>query len=381
MELTSHSHPENLNPENLKKERPLLVPEGIYGRLFYAFCVIIAPLLGFAISFDGSSLGPDWQYEKIRAYPEILLSGDIIVYFSPFILFSIVSFVFLLISPQKFAARWFVRMGIYTGFVLVIHYTILLLFTRMYFLILMIGVPTGVIIFGLKWIFPLAVQRWGKRDVIQWTAIGVGILILGFGLITFILDTLYLLLAPFGWALFGIWVMGLALTLPIAARVSYRLWKQYESPLYLPYLARFSVGAWLVAYFGQWLNAWFEMERIYYSLPTDPPDCYIATAAAKGHPHIVKSTQMGSMRVNRQLQTLKVAELLMKAVAPTWHVALRRRYDIYGRKLAQKITHPLLADLAYLTLKPAEWLSGWVIQLVIPNADQLIDGAYKNTKR
>ena len=76
----------------IQKENPTsFVPERIIGRLFWAYCVIIAPLAGFAFSYDGTVLGPEWQSGKLSAYPEILLSGDIHLYFYPFIAFSIIN--------------------------------------------------------------------------------------------------------------------------------------------------------------------------------------------------------------------------------------------------------------------------------------------------
>lgn len=39
---------------------------------------------------------------------------------------------------------------------------------------------------------------------------------------------------------------------------------------------------------------------------------------------------------------------------------MRRVYDYIGPRLARRLVHPLLADAAYLLLKPFEWL-GWEI--------------------
>jgi len=370
MDINSQTVPEQF------KMKPSFVPEGIYGRLFQAFCVIIAPLLGFAISADNSLIQPDWQYEKIRAYPEILLSSEIHLYFSPFLLFSIITFALLLIAPHRFAPNWLIRLGIYSGSILVVHYTILLLFAQVYFLILILGGATGLILFGIVKLGPIALQRWGKAVVRKWLLWAGVVYFFGASILAIFTENPFVIIAPFGWALFGLWMLGLLLPLPIVARLSYRLWRYYEAS-HFSMIAKVGIGVWLTAYSVQWVNAWLKVEQIYSSLPTDPPDCYIATAAAKGHPRFVKSSQQGAIQVNRQLQTLKVAELLLLALAPKAHAWLRRWYDVYGRILAQKLTHPLLADLAYLTLKPAEWASTIFIRLLIPNGNVLIRQAYK----
>ena len=76
--------------------------------------------------------------------------------------------------------------------------------------------------------------------------------------------------------------------------------------------------------------------RVYSKLPLeDPSGCYIATAAARGHPAIVKSwpVQLAGgkiLQVNRQLAILKAGELALRALAPRLHCALRWIYDFVG---------------------------------------------------
>src|SRR5262249_24674408 len=102
---------------------------------------------------------------------------------------------------------------------------------------------------------------------------------------------------------------------------------------------------------------------VYSKLPlTAPQNCYVATAAARGHQSIVRSTRVmasdGSwFMVNDQLRRLKAAELIIEGLFPKLHRLMRSLYDQLGPPLArQMIGRPLLADAAYLLLKPAEWL-------------------------
>lgn len=71
----------------------------------------------------------------------------------------------------------------------------------------------------------------------------------------------------------------------------------------------FGMGLWLAAYVGALRFNILKMYELYAALPPQPPNCYIATAAAQGHPHIVGSHPLrlengNFMQVNPQLQHL-----------------------------------------------------------------------------
>ena len=82
------------------------------------------------------------------------------------------------------------------------------------------------------------------------------------------------------------------------------------------------------------------------------------------------------MRVNAQLQRLKFAELALKATWPRFHTVLRRVYDLVGNTLSQGIQHPILADAAYLLLKPFEWTSILVLRAFLAEADLMAKKMY-----
>ena len=360
--------------DSLKKKVLPIVPETIYGRLLYAYCMIAAPLFAFIFSYD-STIGPEWQNGKFQAYPEILLSGEVNFYFYPFVLFSVICLILLLLVPERFAFKSIVRFGIYSGAILVGHYIFLLIISGYIFIVLISGIPAIIVGYALvKWAEHL-IYEWGSMRF--WLRLGgllgTSVLILGSLSFFFNLGFVYSKMAS---VLFGLWMIGLVLIVPLTGRLCYRLWKQHEAPELWTAYSKLGLGIWLTAYFVQWSSAFFRAGQIYNNLPTEQPDCYIATAAAKGHPRLVGSTQVGPIRLNRQLQTLKAAEILLVATHPNFHLWLRRWYDIYGRYLATKITHPLLADFAYLTLKPFEWMGCLALFLLIPDAGQHINSFY-----
>jgi hypothetical protein len=134
------------------------------------------------------------------------------------------------------------------------------------------------------------------------------------------------------------------------------------------------VTVWVASYVTAWRYDILKMHELYAELPLVPPDCYIATAAARGHPAFVHASPLRLadgkiIRVNCQLQIFKSAELAMMALAPRLHAILRRMYDAIGKPLAGGIRHPLLADAAYLSLKPAEWLAKFLLKVIIPDVN------------
>jgi hypothetical protein len=57
------------------------------------------------------------------------------------------------------------------------------------------------------------------------------------------------------------------------------------------------------------------------------------------------------------------------AVYPRLHKVLRRVYDVVGRALARRLRNPFVADLAYLCLKPVEWIACSALRVVVPEID------------
>jgi hypothetical protein len=84
------------------------------------------------------------------------------------------------------------------------------------------------------------------------------------------------------------------------------------------------------------------------------------------------------LQVNVQLQVLKCAELALMVVSPRLHGVLRRIYDVVGRSLACRIHNPFMADIAYLLLKPCEWLAELILKMIIPNIDSISKEIYIN---
>jgi hypothetical protein len=116
-----------------------------------------------------------------------------------------------------------------------------------------------------------------------------------------------------------------------------------------------------------WIGSMIWSRRIYESLPNNPPECFVVTAAARGHESIVGpffEINHGSRlrRANRQLITLWQFEALWRDCAPLSHALFRRAYNRLGPVVARRITSPGMADLAHLAIKPVELLAALAVK-------------------
>jgi hypothetical protein len=172
--------------------------------------------------------------------------------------------------------------------------------------------------------------------------------------------------------------------LAIATKISNKLLKKYELSKTLNKEQIFTMVLWGGSYLVAWRFAVVRTLELYAELPvSQPPDCYIATAAARGNPSLVYSIPIeiqggGTLHVNAQLRYLKCAELTLKSVFPWGHLLCRRLYDHYGKILSRKITTSGRAGLAYFSLKPLEWGSRVVLKLIVPNLDEIASRLYTN---
>lgn len=120
-----------------------------------------------------------------------------------------------------------------------------------------------------------------------------------------------------------------------------------------------------------WALSYIWSRQIYLDLPETPPECFVATAAARGHRSFVgpfAEVRRGerTREANRQLVILWQLEDLWRGRAPGSHRAFRRAYNLVGPLVARRITTPLAADLAYAALKPLETLAAVIISLDRP---------------
>ncbi len=107
-------------------------------------------------------------------------------------------------------------------------------------------------------------------------------------------------------------------------------------------------------------------QRLFESLPETPPDdCFIVTAATRGHAGFVQTwtDRATGCRVNQQLLTMRRFEAALQGRLPRFHWCLRAPYNRLAPSLARCLVFRWQADLTYLMLKPAEWFAAAALRL------------------
>lgn len=346
-------------------------------RLLYGLFVSVVPAFSF---FAVTALKPDYQSGKLSAYLVLSVSPEASLLFFPLLAFSIACYAYLLADLDRFARSFTVRLGVYTGVVLALQYTA---YTLVYSLqdmaigwwVLFLWFGPLVLAAGNRW----TVKRWPRSRFLAagtTTAVVSITLVLGFWVTSkphplALVVAVLVAGAPF-------WI------LLLSVRASAWILRHHETRL-TP-LRGLALLGWLGAWAAAWRYDVLKTLSLYAALPPDPPRCYIATAAAQGHPRFVGSRLVRlpdgrRMRVNRQLQVLKCAELSLLAVFPRLHRGLRAVYDTCGRPLARGIRQPVVADLAWLLLKPAEWLAGLALRALVPGSDRIARAVYTGARR
>ena len=116
-------------------------------------------------------------------------------------------------------------------------------------------------------------------------------------------------------------------------------------------------------------SLWFSY-KAYLQLPNEPPGgCYVVSAAATGHPSLIgKRHQIlrhgKPILANNQLIILWRFEAFWQSHLPSSHRAFRITYNHFGPIAASMIRNPWVADCAYISLKPVEWIAHCILHFV-----------------
>ena len=363
------------------KNKPMETVWDVLLRLMFGFAGIALPTICFALA-SGGIVGPEWQSHAWFDRPSMLLWHTVGWPLYPLTAFAMLGMAVAIISVRWAARRPWCRFAVYTGIPVALFYLTLLAIgvakpTGSAFWIIagvggsvLIGLVGALavvlIILAVRWV----TMRWGTLR--QWLLIMGGIIVIP--LIVAGLASLFggaraaeeilgvCIGAPVVGCLFG------APSLALAAYgvMAYRLACHPEAQAHPLWINLAAAIAWLAGFGLAWKAAADIAVREYAKLPTRPPDCYIATTAARGHRRWVgaRRVSIGSrlVPINNQLRYCKGFEIILAATCPRGHRALRRFYDTLGPALAGTLRNRLLADAAFVLLKPAEWLARSVVR-------------------
>jgi hypothetical protein len=346
-------------------------------RAAFFFAGVVLPVICFLISFPE---GPTWQSGTFGAYAQLLLARRPSVPIYPLLFYNMVSMSLVLFAPERYVRYFVVRFGIYSGVLLALQYWVI-------FQLTMVADRVEDPLAALPFLFCMG--------VLSLIAVSVPPLIgkLARALAKKVwwpgLATLLLALALLPPICFYVAAVILWCSTPWAL-ASYAAVSVYVARRGGSERCRFSLAqllavfAWWAAYLGAWRTSFLLMLEEYAALPETPPQgCYVASAAARGHRRVVGSRGYrlpdGSIcPVNDQLRYLKAFELLLAAASPELHRMCRWVYNRLGPRLASLLVHPLAADVAYVSLKPAEWLARATLAVFVPGQKQRIRRLYSS---
>jgi hypothetical protein len=351
-------------------------PESWWGRLLYGSFIVVMPILAF---WATDLFKPEWQSGEFSDYLILLLFPEASLLFFLLLAYSIVCYCLLLIDVVQYSQMHFVRFGIYTGVLLAFQYSVLsalFLFND--------SASWNSLYLIVLWLLPVFTPKIYRFLVTKWVAKAVNAVLLVLVILLFFLSMLIMRspLSPLVFALVVLTVAAPFWSFLIALRAAIWLFRKHGFKLTFP--RGLGLATWITGYAAAWRFDILKMYELYAALPPQPPpDCYIATAAAQGHPQFVGSwsvrrTNGEYMQVNKQLQILKCAELALMAVQPRFHKMFRRVYDVVGKFLAKRIRNPFLADVAYFLLRPCSWLARLILKIIVPKIDLFLNTMYTN---
>lgn len=358
-EIAQTTSGENIIPPLLDKT---------WKRVLFGLFIVVAPIFNFSLI---ELMKPEWQDGRFTSYLYLFLLPEASWGFFPLLVYAILSYLLLLWDSEQFADSIIIRLGIYGGTLLALQYSILSFIATF-------SVSPIVLAVILAYSAPLLLPKlyaWLKPQLDKlFKRYRLAMIIILLIIIALVLWGFFFVLAIFGIAS-PFW------SFLAAFQASRWLLKHYETKF--SFAKGLGIFAWFSAYaFALRFNI-LKMFELYNTLPTEPPNCYIATAAAKGHPRFVGSREVTlangkTMRVNRQLQRLKALEIALMGVSAPSHRMMRRVYDVLGKWLAAHIENPLWADIAYLILVPVELLSFFVLKSIVPEIQTLSERLYRS---
>jgi hypothetical protein len=392
-------------PPNHHPRVPIRPPEALL-----SFACLLAgvflPAVCFLLAAGGSPDPPEWQSGQYDDYASLLLGGNTTWVFYPFLAYSVLCLLIALTQPATASRHFFVRLGVGSGVILALHYVFVLgmvlldihdlntwrliawTFLGIPFLSL-VAVAVPVVVWLLLWIM---IHLWQRHPQTMGLLVAaVVFLVIGMAIAVGISDArggeLGELLGPVMFAPLGLLMVGPLVSAPTWAAAVYayqsvRLARLKGGRFQVKLWQFLVVFSWIAAYFAAWRAAIALALEAYAQLPVEPPDnCYIATAAARGHPRFVGSREVecrdgSTRRVNLQLAYFKCGEVILKAVTPRLHLAIRRIYDAVGPRLSRLLLHKAAADIAYLALKPLEWATRILLRVVVCDPESLARRIY-----
>ena len=337
--------------------------------LFAHGVALPAILLGMSLCGQQAMSESPWQSGRLADYVAMLLVPRAWFPFAPAILYCLISMATWTIKPAMVDRAW-VRLGIYIGIPLSLHFLVLLLLIYdgpMIILIIMVWPCWHVGLWILNYFWRRQFSLW---HIMIFTAIcAVVCVVLGE-------RALVAVSLPMTAGMF------LIVAAPGLNFIAYcqAAWSVYGQVSVSGRTKAGMIGAyvlWFVAWLVGWRWALIVMLDEYAKLPTTNPNCYLSNAAAHAHPLLTGACRPGE--ATTCMRRLKFVELAFKAGAPSSHARVRRSYDRWCPPLAARCRRNItLASLTRIGLLPVELLAE-LLRVSLCIKREQIDRLYKSS--
>src|SRR5689334_15095069 len=145
------------------QEAPISLPfpTAWWGRVLYSLFITLLPAFAF---WATDLLKPDWQNGELSSYLIFLLFPQASLVFIPLLVYSIICYLYLMFASNRFAQMFVIRVGIYTGILLALHFSLVaLIFSLNSYIYALLPV----------WILPFICSPLYRWVVSKWTAVKV----------------------------------------------------------------------------------------------------------------------------------------------------------------------------------------------------------------
>jgi hypothetical protein len=365
---------------------------------FYLVAGVLTPVVCFGAAAPEGSWAADepWQAGQFWVYATLLLKWPAAAPFYPLLLYSMGSLALFAWNRDRFGRSFAVRLGLFGGVLLALQYC-WLVYAPSGLGPTELGEVVGIVVVTLTAVAAatviailLAWLMWNAYRALN-ADLGARRVVAGAVVLAVLACTGAILLAEDPAEFFlGVVAFPLVVTVvfgPAWSAIAYSIASMEAvrtSAVRWRWNLKHVLGltAWLACLFGAWRRAMTMAIAEYTTLPTSDPNCFVCSAAARGHSRLVRSEAVALadgrvVRVNDQLRRLKAAELALRIVAPRVHRATRRVYDRFGPPLARRLGRPWLADAAYFALKPAEWTARVVLGVAFGAGSGQISRLYR----
>ena len=331
---------------------------------------ILIPILCHFMTFNRAPNAARWQSDEWTDKLSFVLSVKSGWPVFPFLIFAMICLgMVIYYGTDAFLKTW-VRLGIFSGVFVCGWYLFAFSTTVLKSPLASLGLLLGaviwlVVVHGCIWLMIFLVKKY------KWAP---AIIIVGFVVISF-----FTAVATEGQGLIALFFAPFLLSLILSTPLAFLAYLGVSIDILVRHIParRFTLAqlmvwvTWLTA-FATALRKTISLSFAEYSrLPLEPPEgCYVATAASKGYPAIVGSQSLPTETeqpaiINQQLAIFKATELTLRVISPAAHRWFRYFYNRLGPPAAKKLSGPLSATVAYLCLKPAEWLCRFVLRVLL----------------